>query len=186
MVKIKETDNKRVFLNMLYCEYRTFMLQIARMYIKDMTICEDVVHTAFITLIRNEERIRSFTPAKIKAYIILAVRHASFDLLQKQRRMNLISLPDNVLTELVSRSIEMKSASITPYNTVELKMIVEQLSEEDQVLLVGHYIVGLNSNELADMLHCTSGALRMKLQRARKRAVELFTSQGLSFTDFLA
>ena len=183
---IEKEDAQTSFLDSLYTEYRNFMLSIVQMYVRDTQICEDVFHNAFISLIRNQERIKDLPRPKLKAYILLAARHASIDYLRKERKMNLVDVPDDVLLEMLSRSRDVQSASRAPFQSVEFYAIIRQLSAEDQTLLIGRHIVGLESNELADLLGCTSGAMRVKLHRANKRAREMFTSFGLCLEDFLS
>jgi DNA-directed RNA polymerase specialized sigma24 family protein len=87
--------------------------------------------------------------------------------------------------DLIAKSQESLSPSELPLLTVELYSVIRQLPIDDQTLLIGKHIVGLDSNELAQILNCSSGAIRVKLHRANKRAFELFTSLGLHFEDFL-
>lgn len=185
---MQKTEKKQAGLTTLdaiYYEYRNFMLSIARSYIDDAQVCEDVFHNAFISLIRNQEKVTQLSKPKLKAYILLAVRHASIDYLRKERRMNLVDIPDDVLVELISKSREVLTKSEAPFQTVEFYSVIHQLSVEDQTLLIGHYVVGLDSNELAQILDCKPGNVRVKLHRANKRALAMFLSLGLHMEDFL-
>ena len=173
-------------LDSIYSEYRNFMLSVARSYIDDAQISEDIFHNAFISLIRNQERVTKLSPPKLKAYLLLAVRHASIDYLRKERRMNLVDVSDDILMDLISKSREVLTESEMPFQTVEFYSIIRQLSAEDQTLLIGRYVVGLDSNELAQLLDCSPGGVRVKLHRANKRALALFSSVGLRLEDFLA
>lgn len=179
----KEQDQLAT-LDAIYSEYRNYMLSIARSYIDDAQVCEDIFHNAFISLIRNQERVTQLPPPKLKAYILLAVRHASIDYLRKERRMNLVDVSDDVLMDLISKSREVLTTSEMPFQTVEFYSVIRQLSTEDQTLLIGKYVVGLDSNELAQILDCKPGAVRVKLHRANKRALALFSSLGLRLEDF--
>ena len=58
-----------------------------------------------------------------------------------------------------------------------LMQIWSNLSEEDQLLLEGKYILGYKDAELADMLGCKKNSIRMKLTRARRRAFQLMTEE---------
>lgn len=185
-MKVREKEEtQQAMLNAIYSKYRNFMLSIARSYIDDAQACEDVFHNAFISLIRNQERIAQLSPPQLKAYILLAVRHASIDYLRKERRMSLVDVSDDVLMDLISKSREVLTESEMPFQMVEFYSVIRQLSAEDQTLLIGKYVVGLDSEELAQLLNCKSGAVRVKLHRANKRAFALFSSLGLRFEDFL-
>lgn len=181
----KAQKEETPFLTTVYQKYRNFMLSITRKYIGDNTACEDVFHNAFIYLIRNEERLQQFPPAKLKAYILLVTRHASIDYLRKERKFNMLDLSDDVLLDLLAKSREIQISSKTPFMMVELYALLRELSAEDQTLLIGHYVIGLDTTELADIVGCSPGALRVKLHRVKKRAFEKFTAAGLRFEDFI-
>lgn len=180
--KVQEQEE---FLNNIYREYRRLMLRIARTYTDDAQACEDIVHNGFMSVIRNKEKIFEFPKPKVKAYIILATRHASIDYLRKERRMNMVDIPDDILVDLISRSQERLTGSEIPFRTVEFYTLIRKLPEEDQTLLIGHYMVGLDGNELARLVGCKPDTLRVKLYRARKRALAMFKSLGLRLEDFI-
>lgn len=182
---IDKGQEQLAMLDAIYSEYRGYMLRIVKTYIDDKEDCEDVFHNAFLSLIRNKEKVTQLSPPQLKAYILLAVRHASIDYLRKERRMKLADIPDDLLINVLSKSREVLAASETPFRTVEFYSVIEQLPEEDQSILIARYVVGLDSNELAQMLDCKPGAVRVKLHRANKRAFALFSSLGLHLEDFL-
>lgn len=57
-----------------------------------------------------------------------------------------------------------------------------QLSAEDRALLEGKYILGDSDEMLARTLHCKPSSIRMKLTRARRRALKLLEQEGADFT----
>ena len=179
MRRIEEERQKSLFLESIYCEHRNLMLSIAQKYTKDAAASEDVFHNAFICLIRNEKKLQQLSPPKLRAYILLAIRHASIDYLRK------VDLSDDVLLDLLAKSRRFQMASQAPFQSVELFALIQELSLEEQTLLIGHYIVGLDTKELAEMLDCSHSALRVKLHRVKKRVFERFTSSGLNIGDFI-
>lgn len=179
---IQEEQPASCFFNALYCEYRNLMLSLVQAYVDDPQACEDILQNAMLSLSGNQKRIEELPRSKQKAYILLAVRHACFDYLRKEKKISISDTPDAVLAGLLAESPELPE---TPFKAEAFFAAVRQLSMADQTLLIGHYIVGLNSGELAQFFGCTSGAARVRLHRARKRARELFSAMGLSLEDFL-
>jgi RNA polymerase sigma-70 factor (ECF subfamily) len=51
-----------------------------------------------------------------------------------------------------------------------LEKVWPSLSEREQLLLSGKYILELSDKELASMLGCSPGSIRMMLTRARRKA----------------
>jgi len=185
MMEVVDIEKEqKAFLNDVYYKYQNVMLRIAKSYIDDSRICEDMVQNAFLSLLRNKKVVMKLPAPKLKAYIILATRHACIDYLRKERRMNLLDIPDNILLEMVDKSRARLSESDMPFRTVEFYSVIHQLPAEDQTILLGHYIAGLDTEELAHMLGCSPNTLRVRLHRARKRALALFQTLGLRMEDF--
>lgn len=186
-MRIKQEEHtSHSFLDSMYRDYKNLMISIAHKYIGDMLACEDVVHNAFICLIRNNQKLQQLSPPKLRAYVLLAIRHASIDYLRKERNFNVADLSDDVLLSLLSRSREIQDSTTAPFKTVELFTLIHKLSIEDQTLLIGHYFIGLDTEELAQIIGCSPGTLRVKLYRAKKRAYDKFISAGLRFEDFIS
>lgn len=185
-MKALDRDHAQIVaLNEIYTTHKRFMLSIAKTFVSDAHACEDIFHNAFISIIRNKEKVITLPPPQLKAYLLLAVRHASIDYLRKERRMNIVEIPNDILFDLISKSEEILSLSDMPFQTVEFYSVIRKLPAEDQSLLIGKYVIGLDTNELAQLLNCKQSTLRVKLHRANRRAYELFTSLGLSYGDFL-
>lgn len=58
-----------------------------------------------------------------------------------------------------------------------MKTVWAHLTEEEQTLLEGKYIIGYTDAELAGQLQCKVSSIRMKLTRARRRAISLLNEQ---------
>ena len=56
-----------------------------------------------------------------------------------------------------------------------LRIIWPKLGEEDRLLLEGKYLLEYSSAELGERLGCQSASVRMKLTRARRRALKWMT-----------
>ena len=67
-MRIREKEREQLeMLDVIYSKHRNFMISIARSYIDDPQICEDVFHNAFISVIRNQDRVTQLPPPKLKA-----------------------------------------------------------------------------------------------------------------------
>ena len=97
----------------------------------------------------------------------------------------MLDLPDDILLDLLARSRKTQLSSEAPFMSVDLYTLLRELSTEDQTLLIGHYVVGLDTTEMAELIGCSPGTLRVKLHRVKKRALEKFTAAGLRLEDFI-
>lgn len=60
---------------------------------------------------------------------------------------------------------------------VLLSKIWPRLPEDDRVLLEGKYILGYSDQELAEEIGCQANSIRVKLTRARRRALAIIQEQ---------
>ena len=58
---------------------------------------------------------------------------------------------------------------------------MEKLSEDDQELLWGKYYFELSDAELADLFGCKPASIRMKLSRAKRRAMGVLKEGAFSY-----
>jgi len=71
----------------------------------------------------------------------------------------------------LSKSAESKPAIL------DVRRSLRRCKDNDRALLERHYLEGYTSAELADALHCNSGAVRVRLLRARRRLRGLLNGQ---------
>ena len=82
------------------------------------------------------------------------------------------------LSEEPASQESMDEALILQEELAPLRAIWPQLSREDQLLLEGKYLLGYSSAQLAQQLGYEPANVRMKLTRARRRALKLMKKGG--------
>ena len=70
-------------------------------------------------------------------------------------------------------NLEIDEILIISEQSQALVAIWPLLPESDQILLEGKYLLGYTDTELADLLKCKVESIRMKLTRARRKALKL-------------
>ena len=89
--------------------------------------------------------------------------------------MRFVSLDDEEVLRQVDREFQdmsMEDLLLFKARISQLKEIWHELPEEDQLLLEGKYIWELSDKELAEDHGCKPDSIRMKLTRARRRALQ--------------
>jgi RNA polymerase sigma factor (sigma-70 family) len=171
------------FIETLYEENKVLLLNTIRKYIGPSEDCEDVFQEVFIRIMENANNLSQFPQDKLKAYILLIAHGVSIDYLRKQYRNPEISLDDDILMNMVSIAKNLSVAN-DPFNKVDLSMIMETVSLEEQTLLIGKYYLGLSGNELARIVGGSAIAVRSQLHRAKKRVFNEWRKAGLRLEDF--
>ena len=62
----------------------------------------------------------------------------------------------------------------------ELLAAFEEMTESDQLLLLGKYTMDMSDTELAQVINCKPSSIRMKLTRARRLFIEKLRGGGES------
>lgn len=178
------SEDSLQFFTGLYMRYKPLLFKEGSKYIGDPGVVEELVHDVFIKFIEKEDLLRSFNGCTLRAYIVYSIRNASISYLRKKakERGRLVSIdvsydtasvPDNApLPEEVIIMDEKKEEFIKVWDT---------LPDDTRELLAGKYILRMSDAELAEEFGCSPDSIRMKLTRARRKALDMMRKGGLSY-----
>ena len=74
-------------------------------------------------------------------------------------------------SDIASEAPSLDELVILKERSSSLHNIWLHLSEDDQLLLYGKYVIDLSDQELARLIGCKPSSIRMKLTRARRKAL---------------
>jgi RNA polymerase sigma-70 factor (ECF subfamily) len=154
------------------------MFAEARKYFHNQEDCEDVVQEGVLKLINNILKIKGKSRCILASYIVSIIRNTSMTILKKRnlKQQREISLDSGQIDTVVSDDPPLHEIMEQFDDYAQLDLIWKELSEDDQFLLEGKYILQLNDSELATSLRCKPDSIRMKLSRARKNALRLLNN----------
>lgn len=184
-MKKKENANQgssdEEFILWLYQEFYRLMFFIAQKYVSDQTWQEEIVQESLRKLIEKTDRIRHFQRPILASYIVSTVRNTSIDLLKslKEEENRIVNL-DDLLTQEFSESRALEEGLILQEEIEQFKKIWKELDTETRMVLEGKYILEYNSEKLSQLLKCKPNSVRMRLTRARRKALELMRKRGYS------
>ena len=166
-------DEDWSFILYIYERFQRLMYNIAVTMASDEA--EDVMQETLIRLKGKTETLRSLREDRLAAYIKTAVEHTAINHINRRstrlRRIVTDSVEELELCDPAPRPEEQLLAS---ERDEYFYGIFARLAEEDQRLLKGKYILELNDSEMAEQIGCKPASIRMKLTRARRRALEQF------------
>ncbi len=175
MAGVSDTPNGEDFVIQMYNRYKNLMFSTAQKYTANIADQEDIVQTSLERLIRIFSNMQPSKRCISATYVVYTVRSVSIDLLRKQGKdiEHCISLADNSLDEVESTSEPLDNFFALSEQAAQLKRVLSMLPAEERILLNGKYILNQTDKELAAILGCKPSSVRMKLTRARKRAMKL-------------
>ena len=154
----------------LYHEYKNVMLYTARGIVREQEQAEDIVHMAFLRIIKHIERINTLPDKEKKGYIIYVVKNLSIDHLRKKKRSNTVSL-DNIA--FASEDKEVLEDNVMAALEIEtVKRLMRELDDMYALPLILKYTVGYSYAEISDMLDITVENAKVRCFRGRKKLVE--------------
>ena len=174
-----EDENDREFMEHFYDEYHRLMFFTARKYTENPYFCEEIVQESLLSLIKVVSLLRARAQPVRIIYLETTIRNTAYNYLKKEAReqSRTYSLEQNSFLEPEAEGLSMDELLILQEQQGRLSDIWEQLPAEDQLLLAGKHLLGASDAELAASIGCKPSSVRMKLTRARRKAMALMGGQ---------
>lgn len=168
------------FMRDLYRRYSRLMFAEALRRVSNRHDCEDIVQDAVTSLCEKADTLRALPPAALPAYVVYTVKNKSINFLRHQAVVgrHTAGLEDGGLEDLASPAPSPEDMAELRERADGLYQIWPLLPEEDQELLYRKYVLGQDNGELAEVFRCQRDSVRMRLTRARRRALALMKKGG--------
>lgn len=160
--------------SLLYNRYAAKIYSKCLAVLKDEMLAEDATQEIFMKIFLNLSRFEE--KAKFSTWIYSITYNYCIDYLRRKQKGDIFSediekaadvqedIPDEALVELEAR---------------QLKRLLDQMPVGDRTILLMKYQDDLSVKEIADALHKTESAVKMKLKRAKIKAQQL--KEGVFF-----
>ena len=160
------------FILRLYQDHHRLMFFVANKSCSDPYDSEEVVQETLLKLIQKVGVLRGMDPNARLAYVSVAVRNTAYSMLRRKSAdsKRLVPLPEERDT-IPSPELSLEENMILLERKEKLLEIWDLLSPEDRFILEGRYLLQYSAVELAEELGCQPSTVRMKLTRARRRAL---------------
>ena len=175
---MEDQPSDREFMDQMYMEFERLMFFTARQYASKTEIAEDIVQES---LVRLYGKVRTMKPMKhvvLAAYIRATVRNTAINVLRKMNRERdyAADAETDAFAQADQEWVLNTMMDLSGYRVL-LSKIWPRLPEDDRLLLEGKYILGYSDQELAEEIGCQANSIRVKLTRARRRALAIIQEQ---------
>jgi RNA polymerase sigma-70 factor (ECF subfamily) len=138
---------------------------------------EDVGQEVFVRLYFSLQQLR--TPQVFEPWLYRLTINACYDYLRRKRREVDVRMADLSEEQVVAVDAALSGKKALEESQKEsakelLNVLLDQVSEDDRVLLTLKEIQGLSLRELSEVYKVNSNALKVRLFRARKRALRAY------------
>lgn len=160
-------DDEQLYMHHICERYAGLLRTLSAGYTSNHEEQNDLIQDTLLRLMIYVKVLKDMNPYKVPCYIALTMKSIFLNKYRcdKQYLFNEVPYDDAIPWDIMRPLPD-------PYQQLEVKMLLEQLSDHDQLLLKGWYIAGWSAEELAAILGCSKDSIRMKLSRARKRALK--------------
>lgn len=177
-------STEKQYMHALYDEFIGLMITTARKYESDPNEVEDIIQDSLLKLIPKASILQEMERCVLAAYIVSTVRNTSINHLKKKSISVNYNAKEEDLSEIPADTLRLDELLVLREKKNSLMRVWPSLPEEDRIILEGKYILGYTDLELANELKIKPSSIRMKLTRARRKALYLMNSlEGENHND---
>ena len=155
-----ESDEERSIIEFIYKEYRQLMYKTAFSILHNKFDAEDAVHEAFLRVIKNISKFRSYKCNENVSYLVIIVRGISINMINK--RNNSAELPDDLPD--ISSVEEIAEIRISYEN---VKSNIEKLTPALKDIATLFFVEELSAQEISELLDINVNTVRSSVHRAK-------------------
>lgn len=152
--------NKSKFEN-IYNSYRKTMFFVANDILKNDAQSEDAVHSSFIKIINNLDKISEVNCNKTKGFIVTITKHTAIDMYRKNKREK-EKIEKIKELNVISENIEIQGKS-------DIEIAILKLPEKYSIVFSLKYYQGLHDEKISEILEIKQSTVRSRILRGKEK-----------------
>lgn len=165
MIESDEDRSKFVF---LYKKYKGLMFFVAHEILQNKNDAEDVVHHAFLTILKNLSKISEINCPKTRSYIVIIVKRKAIDLIRSRKHETGEDYNDAV-----------NGMTVPPPGDHGLADAIAKLPAQYRQVLLLRYDNGYSVREIGKFLGKSTEAVQKMIERAKAELRALLEKDGI-------
>ncbi len=158
-------EQERASFEALYLRYRSLMLSVARKFLSEPQDAEDAVHQAFLSILKNFNKISAIDCPETRAFVVIIVERKALDILRARQK--------TVPLEEMEHGVEIP----LPGDNGLADALAKLPARYRQVLLL-RFAYGYTTRELAKEFGMTQSAVQKLVWRAKEALEKLYEKGG--------
>lgn len=172
-LQMLETPEEKSKFEQLYLEYWDFMFYVANQILHNQSDSEDVVHEAFLRVIKIIDKIEEAKCPKTKNLVVIITERIAIDRYRRQKKLQFISLDEEGIDLFSTKDTE----NMEIHSSLALAMA--SLPEKYRAVLMLRYDNGFSEAEVAQILSMSMANVHKTVQRAKKKLEEILEEQEI-------
>ncbi|NLE82960.1 MAG: sigma-70 family RNA polymerase sigma factor [Chloroflexi bacterium] len=172
-------EDDQQFMERIYKEFNLLIYNHACRYFNDQDQIDDVVQQSYLKMMKYLPKLRSLERNILPGYIVNVVKSVAIDQLRKNHRkpsVNFSEFEDNFEESFVN-PISLEDEDWEKVNIRQFVQALLKLPESDQNILKAKYILEWSNKDIAGMLGIKENALRVRLHRAKLKALAIYKNE---------
>lgn len=174
-VILRSAQERPALFSVLIDRYQASFLRLAMRVVRERTEAEDVVQDAFIKMYRYARKFQEGEDRKFSSWAYKIVLNTAITHYHKVKKKEWL-LPEGVDPTVGEAHVQFKEAMLDRETEEVVRSVLELMPEDLGQLLKAYYIEDKSYKTIAASEGISSGALKMKLFRARKLFKKFLTS----------
>ena len=154
-------EQERASFESLYLRYRSLMLSVARKFLSEPQDAEDAVHQAFLSILKNFNKISAIDCPETRAFVVIIVERKALDILRTRQK--------TVPLEEMEHGVEIP----LPGDNGLADALAKLPARYRQVLLL-RFAYGYTTRELAKEFGMTQSTVQKLVWRAKEALEKLY------------
>ncbi|MCM1523133.1 MAG: sigma-70 family RNA polymerase sigma factor [Ruminococcus sp.] len=163
---IDDPEEKPKF-EQLYAAYSQEMFKLAYGILKNKFDAEDAVHNAFVSVIKNMDKVGEVGSGRTHGYVLITAKNAALKIHNAKSRIT--DTGSNDITD----DVVLEDSIISDMEAERLKLLLEYLPEDYYDILYLHLFMGLEIREISEHLGISYDNAKKRLQRAKRKFRDL-------------
>lgn len=170
-------------------EYQKRIFSIAYRMMQNQEDAADLTQEIFLKLFQNLDKFRG--NSQFSTWVYRVATNTCLDALKKAKRQTAYSLDKEIETEEGTLLGELPDKGPSPQELAEKKAILEavrlgiaKLSKEHQRVMILRELEGLSYEEIAQILNCSVGTVKSRINRARENLKKILSQNRELFSDY--
>lgn len=147
--------------------YKNKIINLCYSFTYDYHEAEDLSQEIFINIYKNAHKFRG--ESSFPTYIYKISLHKCLDYKRKKSIKSLLKGLFNIESTYVEEELDEKSY---------IRKLVCELPEELKIPIILYYFVGLNQNEIGEILKVSTKAVEGRIYRAKKKLKKVLEKEG--------
>lgn len=169
MVRVQEGELDQ--LGLLFERYNRMLFAFFYGQNRNTALSNDLVQNVFLRILKYRQRFRG--DGDFKAWLFHIARNVHYDHHQKYKNRQTEQI-DDWQDQLVDQKRSQTQEMIRAEELKQLRQALQQLPDEQQQVLELGKLQGLAYKDIAQILGCTEGAVKVKVFRALKALKKIY------------